>query len=266
MDHVKRIRRLGLLAVGLGLGATVAATPGIAAADALDLNDMAISFDGYNLLEGGTATALTTPGGYGLAIADGAGSYAYSGTADNAIAIGDNSTATALFGDFDTSIANGVGSYTYADGNFDTAIASGINSAAGAIYGNYDTAIASGTNSWVETCGLSDSDLSNGDFGFVYGENTSALAGAFTSGVTSDNDVAVVVDPDPNAAIFTNADAGNGNFDFASVFGNSSWASAGVSFPALDSTGSYDFASVIGDLLGVNASGGDFLSEFLPAL
>ncbi len=127
-------------------------------------------------------------------------------------------------------------------------------------------AIASGTNSWVETCGLSDSDLSNGDFGEAIGVNTSAEAGSFTSGVPSDNDVAIVVDPDPNAAIFTNADAGNGDFDFASVFGDSSWASAGVSFPALDGTGSYDFASVFGDLVGINASGGDFLSEILPSL
>ncbi len=103
------------------------------------MNDLAISFDGYSLFQEGTATALTTPGGYGFAIADGAGSYAYSGTLDTAIANGANSTATALFGDFDTSIANGTGSYTYADGNFDTGIASGTDSAAGAIYGNDDT-------------------------------------------------------------------------------------------------------------------------------
>jgi hypothetical protein len=266
VGHANRICRLGLLALGLGLGAAAAATPGIAAADTPDLNDLAISFDGYSLFQEGTATAYSTAGGYGLAIADGAGSYAYSGTADNAIAIGANSTATALFGDFDTSIADGTGSYTYADGNFDTGIASGTDSAAGAIYGNDDTAIASGTNSWVETCGLSNSDLSNGDFGAAIGVNASAEAGSFTSGVTSDNDVAIVVDPDPNGAPYTNADAGNGDFDFASVFGNSSWASAGVSLPALDSAGSYDFASVFGDLLGVNASGGDFLFDILPSL
>jgi hypothetical protein len=248
VGHTNRICRLGLLAVGLGLGAAAAATPGIAAADTSDLNDFAVSVDGITLFQEGSA-------------------YANSGTGDIAIAIGANSYANAYYGDLDSAIADGTGSYAFAYGNYDTAIANGIDSAAGAIYGNSDTAIASGTDSWVETCGLSNSDLSNGDFGAAIGVNASAEAGSFSIGVPSDNDVAIVVDPDPAGAPYTNADAGNGDFDVASVFGNNSWAYAGVgTAPGLDSTGSDDFASVFGDLLGANASGGDFLADILPSL
>jgi hypothetical protein len=41
------LARLGILAVGLGIGATVASTPGIALADSLDFQ---ISIDGNDLL------------------------------------------------------------------------------------------------------------------------------------------------------------------------------------------------------------------------
>src|SRR5271169_3880264 len=112
----------GLLAVGLGIGAALAATPGVASADTLatdplswlagpdlgDLSaaalpaaptlDLAISFDGFSLFQEGSATATTTTGEFGLAIASGA-----------------NSDATATGGLFDTAFADGTSSAATAD-------------------------------------------------------------------------------------------------------------------------------------------------------
>ena len=63
MTHATRIGRLAGLAGGLGIGAALAATPGIASAD-----DFQISFDGMDLLPaaGNTATATTTAGDWSL--------------------------------------------------------------------------------------------------------------------------------------------------------------------------------------------------------
>jgi hypothetical protein len=71
----RRLGRLGMLAVGLGMGAAVASTPGIASADpfSFDFNDIAISFDGTSLLQEGTASAHSgTAGEFNFAFADGA--------------------------------------------------------------------------------------------------------------------------------------------------------------------------------------------------
>jgi hypothetical protein len=61
MKHATRIGRLAGLAVGLGIGAALAATPGVASAD-----DFQISIDGMDLLPtaGNTATATSGRGGH----------------------------------------------------------------------------------------------------------------------------------------------------------------------------------------------------------
>ena len=82
MVNTRGIARLGMLAVGLGIGAAVAHTP-VASADSFtdwlssidsllggavpalssSAPDLAISFDGYSLVSEGTATATTSLGG-----------------------------------------------------------------------------------------------------------------------------------------------------------------------------------------------------------
>ena len=96
--------RLGILAVGIGIGGAVASMPGIAAADSssdwLSLVDgffsggalsaadstpalnLAISFDGMSLFQDGTAHAYSGSNG-DIAIENGAGSTAYAFGTDN---------------------------------------------------------------------------------------------------------------------------------------------------------------------------------------
>src|SRR5277367_6811530 len=87
MKHASGIGRLAGLAVGLGIGAALAATPGVASADDLDFQ---ISIDGYDLLPtaGNEASATTTAGDLGIAIAigDGASATATDGNGDYAVA------------------------------------------------------------------------------------------------------------------------------------------------------------------------------------
>jgi len=75
MKQASGIGRLAGLAVGLGIGAALAATPGVASADDLDFQ---ISIDGYDLLPtaGNEASATTTAGDLGIAIAIGDGASA----------------------------------------------------------------------------------------------------------------------------------------------------------------------------------------------
>jgi hypothetical protein len=154
MVNTRGVARLGMLAVGLGIGVAVAHSP-VAVADSSNdwLSsidsvlggsalpapssglDLAISFDGYSLVSDGTASAETTTGDYSLAIADGdhADATAY-GTGNTAIADGDGATAFANAG---------TGDYALADGINAEAGAGGVSGDTGA---NYDTAIDIGNN------------------------------------------------------------------------------------------------------------------------
>jgi hypothetical protein len=164
MVNARGIARLGVLAVGLGIGAAVASMPGNAWADssndwltALDLlsgaaspaadtsdSDLAISIDGVNILEEGSAHATSGADG-DIAIASGPDTTATATGTDNYALVvnGDDSSATAgggggstedtafAYGDNDTAFAGG----TTADpGSFDGAI----------IFGNGDSAYAGG--------------------------------------------------------------------------------------------------------------------------
>ncbi len=125
----------GLLAVGLGIGAALAATAGTAAADpstdpfswigGMDLGDLSapaqtsaldiqVSIDGFDLFPtaGNTATALSDSiGDIAIAIGNGANASATDGLFDFAFADGANSTADAGFnGDFDSAVVFGANS------------------------------------------------------------------------------------------------------------------------------------------------------------
>ncbi len=237
---IARFGRMGMLAVGWGIGAAMAAT-GTASAETVvdpftfDLNDIAVSFNGTTLFQDGTASANSGLGD--LAIATGAGSEANAGAGE-------------AYGQ------------TLTPGHFDIAVANGTESFASAGQGNFDSAFADGTSS-VAAVGGYDGVLSNGDWASAIGPLTDAEAGVFydpasESYLPSQSDGAVVFDPFGTSGSI--AESGSGNFDFASVLGDHSSAFAG--FP-----GSFDLGAVFGD--GLNSSAateGNFLVDILPSL
>ncbi len=220
------IGRLGLLAGGLGVGAAVASTPGVASADTgmFDPSDFAVSIDGFPLFQSGTATAT-------------------SGVGDVAIADGANSSATATGGLFNAAFANGTDSDALAGsdfgvpGNLDFADAVGpdINVVAGA--GNFNGATV------VDPAATPSSpDNVLADFGFdnsafVFGAEDFDRAGGDT--------------------------LSTGNCDIADIFGNSSQAFAGS---VLAAPGSVDLAVDLGNMLDANATGANFLIDIMPML
>jgi hypothetical protein len=250
MANTRRIARLGMLAVGLGIGVAVACSPGIATADSS--TDWLASID--SLLAGGGLPALTTStldyqisiDGMNLFPTDGNTATANSGMGDIAIAIGNGSEANAGAGD-----AFGE---TLAPGQFDTAFAVGTNSLASAGQGDFNNAFADGTGSLAAVGGFN-GIVSNGDWASAIGQNANAEAGVFT--VASQHDGALVFDP--FGTLGSTALAGDGNVDLASVFGDGSMADVG--------TGSYDLGLVLGDGLSSSAAqGGNFLIDIVPSL
>jgi hypothetical protein len=222
MTHATRIGRFVGFAVGSGIGAALAAMPGIAWAD-----DFQISFDGMDLFpaEGNTATATTVAGEFGLAIAmgDGADAVAVGGAGDYALADGDGSTAdVGGFGtsNYSTAIADGDGANASAGvGSFDYASATGDDTVAAAGYGNFDSATAIDTGSGGGALAGGGSLLSeNNDTSFAWGPHSLASAGDTFGNYPSSNDIAAVFDPFGTAG--SSAFATDGNFDFAAAFGD----------------------------------------------
>jgi hypothetical protein len=263
MKHATGIGRLAGLAVGLGIGAALAATPGTALADPaspIDANDvagassaavgaqpdlpsfdpsnLAISVDGITLYQTGTATA--TSGGLGdIAIADGAGAEAISN--GGAFSVGDfayaqgNAIADAAGGSFDNATAVGNGAGSYAFGDFDTATVTGDDAEAKAVAGFFEVASVVQTGSTYDEAVAAGPGLGVvGAFNDAYVDGTGSTANA----------------GDPGGTAF-------GGFDFASVVGNDSTATAG-------DPGNFDLASATGDMLNAVASGGNFVSDILP--
>lgn len=252
MVNARGVARLGMLAVGLGIGAAMACSPGIASADSSDwlssidslvsglsvpaadtapLN-LAISFDGATLFQEGSAEASTPDTGGDLAIANGAGAYAdATGTNDYALVDGTDSSATAggtgssddvafVFGDDSTATAGGTAGtsdYAVIFGNGDTANAG----SAGAATGTNDVAYAEGNDLGVARATGADYLL---DILKFYGGSTTSAAAAADSGnlltdatsaADSGNLLADLVSSiDPAAA----ADGGNLLADLASMF------------------------------------------------
>jgi hypothetical protein len=225
MVNVHGMARLGVLAVGLGIGAAWAHTPvasadsssdwlssidsllsGASPASATPI-DLDISFDGYTIYDGGgSATAVTTSGEYGLAIAYGDDAYAQAvgGTGDYALADGTNAFAAAggdigdTGADGDTAIdigSNaGMGDGAWA-GNSD--LVGGDDGGTGA----HDTAIDIGNNT-----GSGDDGGSDGAFAGAGG-----LAGGMGSG-DGNNDTAIDIGNNSGAEDASYSVDGNGNY------------------------------------------------------
>jgi hypothetical protein len=161
--------RLGLLAVGLGIGTALASTPGVASGDSS--TDWLSSID---QLLGGLPAAATDPaaaldmqisiGGTLLFPYQDNTAIAMAGPGDIAIAMGDNSYASAQNGAFDFAFANGTNSFAEAEiGNFDVAVADGADSVAKA--GFYAEPVPGSLS------------LTNFDAALVFGDGSTAFAG-----------------------------------------------------------------------------------------
>jgi hypothetical protein len=247
MVSTRGVVRLGMLAVGLGIGAAVAHAP-VASADsssdwlssidslvgggALPAPstglDLAISFDGMSLVQDGNATAITSPGEYGVAIAYGDEAYAWAtgGTGDYALADGTNALALAG-GDSSDSGAND-----------DTAVDIGNNDLPstgdddGAYAGNADladnTSGGTGSDDTAIDIGNNTNDVSEG-----VGGNDGAFAGAGgLAGSTGDgnNDTAIDIGNNSGYENGSFADAGNGNYasESGSTTGEDEYVFAGL--------------------------------------
>jgi hypothetical protein len=150
------LARLGMLAVGLGIGATVASTPGIASADSLDFQ---ISIDGNDLFPttDNLATATTSMGGIAIAFGDG---------------------AIATTGD-------GTGQFAFADGT---------NAVAGT-GGNNDTAIDIGNNSGPDEFALAGTGNNDFSFVDADNSSAYSGGDLLDTNLPGSNDVAIVFDP-----------------------------------------------------------------------
>jgi hypothetical protein len=222
-----------MLAVGLGIGAAVAAAPGTASADPFpppfDPNDFAISLNGMTLFEVGSAHATSGLGDF--AIADGANSnaVAYGGFGDFASADGSGSfaaagslVANATGNNFDFASADGIGGSAQAgfNGSGDSASAAGDGSVALAgFHGSGDSVSAVGNDTLAEA-GLGTAAVpANFDFASDWGTLTAMPNVATVDAIGGSGDLAFVVDP--LGTIGSEAFAGLGhNFDLAGVFGD----------------------------------------------
>ena len=254
MVNIIAIGRIGILGVGLGIGAALASMPGIAAADpnsygaidasvlqdafpAADPTSIAISVDGVPLLQEGTASATSGSGDFAIAVGSESSATATGGIFDMASA-GTDSTATATDGNFDVaSASSGLsatgGTATAGDGSFDVAQASGLNGVASAENGSFDNALALTGNS-----GTALAQFGNGDVAADIGDGSASAGGTSASLL--------------------------GNLDFAGNFGSLSEATAGSSDIA---SGSYDIAAILAGGTGdATATGGNFLVDILPSL
>lgn len=231
MKHPKRVGRLSLLTIGLGIGAAVAAAPGIASADVFapfDPNNFAISFDGITLFQIGTAHASSGLGDF--AIADGAGSdaSAFGGLFDFASADGAGSVAIAGQGDpgetgsFDSASAVGIDSRAEAGltGSFDSASSTGNGSfALAGFFGSGDSASAVGNDALAEAGVGTAAAPANFDFASDWGTLTALPNVATVEALGGTGDFAFVVDPFGNIGSEAFAGLGN-NFDVAGAWGD----------------------------------------------
>ena len=232
MTDSRRFGRAGLLAVSVG--AALASSVGMASADSstdwassIDSllsgsalpaqssgTDLAISFDGYSLLQEGNATANTAAGEYGLAIAQGSGAYAYAGGGVGDVAEAEGTNALA--------VAGGQAGDTGA--NYDTAIDIGNNElpangvADGAHAGNGDLGGGSGTGTHDIAV-----DIGNNSNGASGGGSEGASAGAGgLGGLPGDGNNDIAIDVGNNSGLYDGVNAIGGNNNFASETGTMS--------------------------------------------
>ncbi len=228
MVNVHGVARLGVLAWGLGLGAW-AQTPVASADSSGDLLssidgllsgavpapatpiDLFISFDGYTIYDGGgSATALTTIGDYGLAIAYGDDSYASAtgGTGDYALAGGTN--ALALAGGESTDTGANYNTAIDIGNNADPGTYSGFDN--GAYAGNGDlTGGGSGTGSGDTAIDIGNNiNDASGDGG--YDGAFAGAGGLIGEGGDGNNDTAIDVGNNSGEGDSSLAVVGNGNY------------------------------------------------------
>ncbi len=176
MKSTRALTRLGLLAVGLGVGAAFASMPAIASADTS--SDWLSAVDSF--LSSAAPAADTTPA-LNLAISiDGVSfqsgdAYAYSGSSG------------------DIAIANGAGATAYAFGTNNYASVDGTDSSA--VAGGYDAAQASGsTDNTAFAFGNNDLSFAGGDgasnpgtfdYAVIFGNDNTALSGGDATGAGS---------------------------------------------------------------------------------
>jgi hypothetical protein len=238
MAMTRGFARLGMLAVGLGIGAAVAST-GTASAD-----DFQISIDGFDLFPtaGNTATAISGMGDIAIAFGASSDAVADGGVgdeafADNGLAGAGDPTSGATGNNFDFAFDTGGGSANAGNfggapdttgSSFDFASASGFFSGAVAgENGSGDVASAVGQNvDALSGYSSNATDPANFDYASAIGNNTTsttnpteAVAGGGLSDLGGSNDTAFVIDP--SGTVGSTADAGLGfNSDLAAVFGD----------------------------------------------
>jgi hypothetical protein len=205
MKSTRAFARLGMLAVGLGIGGALASIPAVATADSWDWLaaidgslgglaapadsldslfpevNVAISYNGMSLFQDGSASA----------------SSGANGSNDFAIAYGANSSAT----------ASGSGSYAAVYGDNSSAFAGGAGSSSNSAFvlGDGSSATAGGADS-------------NGNLAAVYGDGSQAFAGGYGDNPGTQN-IAGVVGDHGNALAGSSAD-GAGSYNIAYVEGN----------------------------------------------
>jgi hypothetical protein len=269
MVNTRGFARLGMLAVGLGIGAGWAHTPvaaadsssdwlssidgllsgALPAADPSGLN-LAISFDGMSLVQDGNATATTASGEYGLAIAygDGASATAEGGTGDYALADGAGAIAA----------AGGIAGSTGND--FDSAIDIGANATGSQFDGAY-----AGEGQLVANAGSPGSGSGSYDTAIEIGNNASgtfdngahAGAGGLVGlGDDGNHDVAIDIGNNSNGS-GQGADAVGGDYNSASYLGNIDVPDGSNGHFAYAGFGDGNIANVVGDN-SYAASGGGF--------
>jgi hypothetical protein len=262
MKSTRALTRLGLLAVGLGVGAAFAPMPAIASADtssdwlsavdslfssaapAADATtaSMAISFDGATLFQIGTAQASSGSDG-DFAIAYGADS--------SATATGTDSYA-GVYGDGSSAVAGGAGSSTdsaFVVGDNSSAFAGGADSSQNLafIYGNESTASAGG---YGDNPGTQ-------DIAIIVGNDDGAFSGSSATGA-GDYDIAYVESNDLGTA---NATGLSDLIEILKQYDN--WGGVGPTSAASESGG--QLTDLLSGTSGAAADGSNLWSELLSA-
>jgi hypothetical protein len=282
MRQAPRVGRLGMLAVGMSIGAALASTPQVAsadsstdpfslldqmvsglslpAADAASPLDIQISISGYDLFPtvGNTATATSGFGNFAIAIGDGANADADGGLLNFAFSDGtDTSANTPVGADLDFAVAEGTSSSANIGlgADLDFALADGTGSAANVGLGaslDDATALGAGSNAIVGA----GSSLNSA---FADGTSSDAVAGA------GNGDLATAIGTGSTAiTVLGNGDlatAGGGGTATAGGFLANAFASGAGSTAV--ATGVSDSATAFGGNADAQASGiGDIASIF----
>jgi hypothetical protein len=259
MVSTRGVARLGMLAVGLGLGAAVAHSPVASADSSSDWlssvdsllsgavpapasgTDLAISFDGMTLVSDGTALAQTTPGEYSLAIAYGDGAYAgANGTGGAAYAVGSNADAFSgggsgdvaeAYGTYATAAAGGLTGDTGADDDTAIDIGNNVNPSSypgvndGAWAGNADLDGGStGTGSYDTAIDIGNNTNDGSDGG--YDGSFAGAGGLIRDPGDGNNDTAI--DVGDNSGYSNGSDALGGSGNYASEYGSTTGQDEGA--------------------------------------